>query len=239
MFHNKSQTSSQNSSRERINNSLLISLFNEKEEKRLRVTAERLIYVALLTSILLGSEFMGQGGGGVKLWSKYLQKAWRAGMNFQNGNELPGEADLYADFPLAGFTDEHWTGRQNQSDSQRKLYIKKYHLLNKEKGESDREEWGEKHSAIPVSISKISFYFFIVPYTDTDKGSKNHHSKDFKKQSTSFSLPVNRNMDRILRRKNAVINKLQGSTCIQSTFTLRPWGCKDLSYNIKDEKICP
>lgn len=149
------------------------------------------------------------------------------------------EADLYANFPLSGFTDECWTGRQNQSDSQRKPYVKKYHLP-KKKWESVRGEGrGGKHSASPISVSKIGLYFLIVPHTD--KGSKNHQGKDFKKQSTSFSLPVNRNMDRILRRKNAVINKLQGSACIQSTstFTLWPWGCKSLSYNIKDQRICP
>lgn len=44
-------------------------------------------------------------------------------MRFQNRNEL-SEDDLYADFPLVGFTDEHRIGRQKQSDSQRKPSIK-------------------------------------------------------------------------------------------------------------------
>lgn len=60
---------------------------------------------------------------------------------------------------------------------------------------------GRKHSAIPIDISKIGFYFLMVPHADVYKGSKNHQGKDFKQQSTSFSLPVNRDMGRILRRK--------------------------------------
>lgn len=43
--------------------------------------------------------------------------------------------------------------------------------------------------------------FLIVPHVGVNKESKNHQGKNFKKQSTSFSLPVTRNMGRILRRK--------------------------------------
>lgn len=48
---------------------------------------------------------------------------------------------------------------------------------------------------------KNRLLFLIVPHVGMNKESKNHQGKDFKKQSTSFSLPVTRNMGRILRRK--------------------------------------
>lgn len=48
---------------------------------------------------------------------------------------------------------------------------------------------------------KNRLLFLIVPHVGVNKESKNHQAKDFKKQSTSFSLPVTRNMGRILRRK--------------------------------------
>lgn len=66
---------SKNSHRERINNSLLISIVSEKEEKRLQVTAERLMFVTLLGSFLLAPHYRnvkmfiicGVRGNGVKL----------------------------------------------------------------------------------------------------------------------------------------------------------------------------
>lgn len=48
---------------------------------------------------------------------------------------------------------------------------------------------------------KNRLLFLIVPHVDVNKESENHQGKDFKKQSTSFSLPMTRNMGRILRRK--------------------------------------
>lgn len=74
-------------------------------------------------------------------------------------NELSEEADLYAEYiflrvqeyiflrihtrilvcnPLVGLQ-MSTEKRQNQSDSQRKPCIKKYHLLKKEKGECEKE----------------------------------------------------------------------------------------------------
>lgn len=124
----------------------------------------------------------------------------------------------------------------------KKALHKNYHLLKKEKGESPGEGWGEKHSAVPINILKMGFYFLIVTHADVGKGSKNHQGIWF--HETVYIIQPSCEQEHgqnIKKKKNAVINKLQGCTCIQSasTFILQPWACKGLSYNIKDQGICP